>query len=446
MNDSNEMPTQGAAQHRLLYGLVALALILLMVYVWAGRTLAPFHGDEADQLYKSRDFVTVYIHNAPEKLQVRPPVAIHSPEHLRMLTGTTTAYLNGAVLWMGGLREDKWASAWYYGADFDWNITHGRMPDEKTLWRGRIPSTLLTMLAVVLMFWLGFLAAPENQPYFRIAAGLVAAVLLTTHPVWLLNGRRVMQEAALGTLSLACLLIGIYWIKRQVVIYWVALGLVGGAAMAAKLTGAVIVALVLLSLGVHCLRERRSARKMAALAMAAALSFAVFLSLTPAYWDAPLARLGLALELRRDMLQGQTDASEHRYETKQAQWSALLTQPFLRDMQYYESPDFAEKLDDAIYQYEISGIGGWQMPTAIGIGWTVVAGVGLISLLIRYKSEPAAILFLTWIIGSALFTGFSVPLAWQRYYLLWTLPMCLLVGLGMAEILGRAVYFGKRLL
>ncbi len=415
---------------------------VLMGYVLIGYTRVPFHGDEADHLFKSRDFMTYFVEGDPNALRVRPPVAIDSEQHIRLLTGTTTAYLTGYALWSARVEKWEWPAPWYYGLDYAWNVENGRRPEKFKLNRARLVTTLLTMLSIPLAGAIAYhlAALDKNKPYI---ASLVTGFLVATHPVWLLNGRRVMQEAALGTFSLMVVWLALLVIQKPTPLRWIGLILVAGLCLAAKPTGVIAVGLVfgtleILQLGrrfFHSADElpptnRHTLVRLSGIVIGAV---GVYILLTPAIWDAPLDRIRLAGKLRLQVLEGQTKASADAYDTHWAQGIALIQQPFLNDLQYYESLAFERVLDDEIADYENAHLDGWQMSRPIGAIWTMLAAIGLITLLNRWRN-PIIFVGLVWILGTAAALGISVPLAWQRYYLLWSLVGCILAGIGLQTI------------
>ncbi len=399
-------------------------LVLLMGYVWLGRTYVPFHGDEADHLYKSHDFLLVFVEKRPQDLRVTPPVNIDSPEHIRLLTGTVTAYLVGYALWSAEV--SPWPGAWYYPQDVQWNIDNGRWPNDRTLHRGRIPTTILAMLSVPLVFAVTRgLSTPDISSW---GAALCAAFLIATHPVWLLNSRRVMQEAALILLSLAVVALVLLSTRRLTWYRLLVLGVLSGLCVAAKPTGAITVGLAYLALG------GLYWRRLPGLVISGLVAVGVYIIMTPAIWDAPLSRTYLAMDMRADVLRGQQEASPDAYDHLFEQAAALIKQPFLSELQYYESPAFEGVVDNAIADYERVHLDGWQMGQ--GFGWltTGLAAVGLVVLGRRWR-QPVALVGLIWIVGTGVALGLSVPLAWQRYYLLWNVAACVLAGLGFGALL-----------
>lgn len=402
---------------RLSRPVVNLALVLLMLYIWAGWSLVPFHGDEADHLFKSRDFLTYVIKGHPDQLLVTPPVQIDSPEHIRLLTGTASAYWTGLILWLGGVYN--WPPPWYYAYPVQWNINNGRWPSLTVLYLGRMAMTFLSMLSVPLAYNIVWLMGRRHWP------ALVAAALIATHPAWLLNSRRVMQEAALGSLSLAVVWLGMLNARRVTPPRWLWLGVMCGLCLAAKPTGVISVGAVLLTLWLTTAPRWRWLS-------AGIVSLAVYLLLTPAIWGAPLPRVVLAVELRAEVLQGQTRASPDAHQHWSERALALIQQPFLSKVQYYESDAFADvpRLDAQITRYQASGLAGWQMPPMMGWGATALVGFGLLNLW-RRNHDPAARVLLAWMLLTALALALSVPLAWQRYYLVWSLAACLAIGVSL---------------
>lgn len=400
-----------------------IGLALLMVYVWIGRTQVPFHGDEADHLYKSHDFLLVFVERRPQDLRVTPPVNIDSPEHIRLLTGTTTAYLVGFALWSADV--SPWPGAWYYPMDVQWNIDHGRWPDSDVLQRGRIPTTLLAMLSLPLVYVVTWrLTTTDVIHRTSLIAATIAAFLLATHPAWLLSSRRVMQEAALVTLGLAVVALALWSAHRLSGWRLLGLSMFSGLLLAAKPTGAITVGAAYLALSVlHW-------RWIPVLVVSGLLAAGVYIIMTPAIWDAPLSRVRLAMEMRADVLRGQQQASPDVYDNWLEQFGALIEQPFLSDLQYFESDAFEGVLDEQIADYESARLAGWQMNPLFGWLWTGLAMVGLAKLARNWR-QPVVFVGLVWILVTGVALGLSVPLAWQRYYLLWDVAVCVLAGFGV---------------
>ncbi len=409
---------------------MATVLGVTMAYAWAGFRAVPFHGDEADHLYKSIDFNVAFVQARPQDLRVQLPVQPDSTEHIRLLTGNVHATLTGYALWSIEVQPQDWPQAWYYPQSVRWNITEGHWPEDRILERGRVPHVLLVVLSVPLAFVLVW----RLQPPFPHWTALTAAVLLGWHPVWLLSGRRVMQESVLVVLSLVLVLLTMQLAARWR--YWSLplLALLSGLCVAAKPTGAITVLAVFLGLFVvlwqaSSTRQQRLYRT-AALGVCGVGSVVVYVLLTPAIWGNPPDMMRFMITERQVILEGQTAASEHAYNTPAQQAFALIEQPFLVPLQYYETPAFEYAIHRDIVNYEARGYAGWPHSQASEWVWTGLAGLGLVHLW-RRRAEPGALIMLSWVLITGVVIGVSTTLAWQRYYLLWTVAVTLIAAVGL---------------
>lgn len=388
-----------------------IGLFCLAIYILGGVNTTPFHADEADHLFKAKDYISYFVLGKPASLQVNPPVAIDSEEHIRLLTGTVNAYLTGFILWQSGKANlQSWYPAWYYPQTPAENRSAGRVPPRDVLGYARLASALLSVGTMVLIYKIA-------SRLWSSWTGILSATLFSLHPVILLNGRRGMQESALMFFTLACLYVILMPANRQGTIL---LGILGGLALASKPTA--LISLMALSGAV--LLERPAWRNR--LLIAGMIASFTFLMLTPAIWGNPPARLWLAAEMRAETLAGQRNASPLRYDSKWAQMGALIAQPFPSVIQYYESPAFDNDapLIEEIRAYQRSPWHGVRLPAALGMS---LAGLGVLANL-RSRMKRT---FLIWCALIGLSLALAVPLAWQRYYLLWTLCVILLSARGL---------------
>jgi len=393
-----------------------------MGYILAGIFITPFHGDESDHLYIARDYAVYFVLQRPDLLRVDPPLAIDSEAHKRLLVGTVSAYTSGFVLWQGGYHDlQNWQAAWHYPDPPATNRAAGRQPPPRLLWWGRLASALFTAGCVGLLVHLG---RRVGYPL----GGFLAAALFALHPVILLNGRRVMQEGALLFFTLLLLDAAMRFLASSDWRRAVWLGGVAALALASKPSALLAVGAVLL--GVLVVERGRLLGQLALILFTAAL---FYLLLTPAIWNNPPARVLLAARLRADVLAGQTAASGHAHTSVSDRLHALVAQPFAAEVQYYESPAFA---DDPITRaqirhYTASPLKGFRLPPLLGWGLALVGGVGLV------RAGSAGRLLLLWVVVTGVGLGVAVPLDWGRYYLPWTLGMVFAAGLGL-DILWRS--------
>lgn len=403
-----------------------------MVYGWAGYKAVPFHGDEADHLYKSIDFNVAFVQREPQALQVELPVQPDSTEHIRLLTGNVHATLTGYALWSMGVQPQAWPKAWYYGQPVDWNITQGHWPEQDALERGRLPHTLLVMLSVPLVFGLVWRLQPP-APFFT---ALVAALLVGTHPVWLLHGRRVMQESVLIVISIVLMLSAIEIAQRWRYGCLPILAILSGLCVVAKPTGLITVLSVFVALGLIALRQQNATYHLTALGMTGVASIITYFALTPALWGDPINVLHYTITERQTILRGQTQASHVAYDNALDQGLAMITQPFIAptDLQYYETPAFDGILAHNIANYKQSGYVGWQHGQWSAWLWTGLSVVGGVHLW-RQRREPRFLVILVWVIVTGLMISITTPLEWQRYYLLWTITALLLASIGFGTVI-----------
>lgn len=412
--------------------------LALSLYVLAGMFSVPFHADEAIHLANARAYVVYFVIGEPRSLRVDPPVAIDSDPYNRLLSGTLSAYLTGFVLWhSGSVHLENWTPAWYFPESPVQNRAAGRYPAAEVLRWGRLAAALLTAGGVWVMARLGTRLVGRR-------AGLLSALVFGLHPVILLNGRRAMQEGALLFFTLLFVWLAIRWVERQDNVAVFAAGLAGGLALASKPSA--LIAWLGVVLGVTALmglEEERRRSHFIGLGIMLVTGGLVYLALTPAIWSDPLDRMLLAARLRADVLRGQTAASPDAYEAALQKWAALLTQPFLSELQYYESPAFTadEGIAQEIARYEASFLRGAAVPLWIGLP---LVGLGAARLTRgAFKSrQPAAIMVWAWTAVTLIAVGQAVPLAWARYYLPSTLVTLLLVGLGLDNLIGALHSYG----
>ncbi len=155
------------------------------------------------------------------------------------------------------------------------------------------------------------------------------------------------------------------------------------------------------------------------LLVAAVLALAVFYALNPVWWGDPIARASTVLDLRADLLQGQTEAFGG-YADPGAALGGFFRQVFVAQPQYYEIPAWQGYIGDQIARYEASI---WH---GVSLGGSLVGGLVLLALLIaglvalwRDRAVAGATRWLigVWVLAMLATTALLTPLEWQRYYL-----------------------------
>jgi 4-amino-4-deoxy-L-arabinose transferase-like glycosyltransferase len=425
-----------------------LFLTALSLYALAGVALAPFHGDEPMLLYASSDYITAFIDGSPQQLATTPPYFIDSDAHLRILNGSVSRYSIGLAWHAAGYgRADlPPAPGWDWGRSYDDNLTDGRRPTEQQLLVARLPSVLFLIVSFAAMFALAQALGGRTLAY-------VATTLYALHPAILLNGRRVMQESMVLCFGLLALYLAVLIVKQLrgsslITRYSLLLALACGLTLASKHSGIVFVVGVLSIVITGSIvaawqqRERRTSLLLTGVVVTGAsgvLGIALFITLSPALWNDPPARLGDLLAVRAELLDIQTVAAGGAMSIEQ-RIEKIFTQPFVAPLMYYETQVFAvAPIEAEIVRYEGSGLSGVQWGIG-GLLLTLAAAGGIIiaTFIIRvrpFKSSALAAGMLM-VLGIIVASLLANPLPWQRYYLALITLACLYAGAGLVALSG----------
>ncbi|MEP7286986.1 MAG: hypothetical protein ABI947_14610 [Chloroflexota bacterium] len=425
-------------------------LLALMVYILAGTSLTPIHGDEFMHMAMARDTFTL-AQGEWSQLAYAPPVQPDSLQNLRLINGTINKTLIGVIWMITGRTADSLPGIYAWAMPMDWNQRQGNVPTLDDLHVARWPSTLLTALGVIPVFLLGWQLRLRSLAY-------PAALLYALHPVILLNGRRAMLE---GSLMLATLLT-MSWLVALIVaehsavthglmrrlppmVRYGGLGVLAGLAIAAKHTGLVVAVAALTAALVAGLTRDRSWRPLAWTTFAGIVAIVVWLALNPAYWNDPLGATWYTINARSSLLAEQSTNGSLTYTSVWQRVQAIVTEPFLTPPQYYESDTWAGLINDQIAAYESSSINGWDWGSLIGVVLTTLAGIGLLTLIYdALHRDLIAWAILIWT-GATVLSSLAIPLDWQRYYLPLLLPAIILAAAGLGRLVVRRVPDEKRL-
>lgn len=425
----------------------ALYLLALALYVFA---IPPtFHGDEAMQVYMSRDYATAFVDRNPAALMTSPPYDIDSDGHLRLINGTINRYAIGLSWHLTGLTADTLPArpGWDWGLDYDTNVSTGHLPSPALMGAARFSSTLFLALSVIVMFALGRLFSGRLTAY--IVSGLYAL-----NPVILLNGRRAMQEGSMLFFGLLVILIAALITRRRdaekpvPVLVWAGLVVAGGLALASKHSSIVFVAG---AIGWIFAAEllRRNWRALVVigvkLAVAGVLMAALFVGLSPALWNDPPARFVNLLEERARLLDIQIAVDPVAPTTLAQRLVGIVTEPFMKPPQHFEVDFWGTfpAVTSDIERYMASPFSGVQFGAVLGGALTLLAGIGIVVSLrcvwARIGASIAAsyghyIGVLAWLAGTAA-SLIANPLPWQRYSLPLLPVATLLASIGANAVL-----------
>jgi len=399
-----------------------LGIGLLMLYTLLGVVRVPFHGDESTIVYMANDWFRLR-EGGFSALFYRPEPTEPMAQELRLINGTLAPLSYGAILDIAGLDRTVLNGSWDWGSDWWQNQYYGHFPRPEVLFIARWTSALMLCLAFALFFAAARLLIGEQR-------ALLTLIIFGLMPAVLLNGRRAMFEgatflgAALVWYSAVRLVMG-----RTRIGNWLFFGAACGVALSAKHMNILLVASAAVALLWHGRAQLwQSAR---ALALSGLIAGVVFLAFNPAWWSAPLRAPREVLHIRsenlafQNMLFGRPLSVIERLE-------ALIAFPFGAP-QYFEDTlnPWRDWLADSIQSYE-RGIQGVTWYAAAPLVYILLL-LGATALL-RLRSGAFIGIVLISVSAALLITN---SLMWQRYYLLLTFPLALLVALGLVWLAQR---------
>lgn len=414
-------------------------LTLIGLYVMAGVTLVPFHGDESTLIYMGRDYYYHFVDGDMSKVRYNETWSISPTEqHLRLLNGTIPKYLFGWITYIRGNSFEDINGQWDWSTDYNSNFNRGNIPTEALLMPARTISAVQLAFAIFIFFAIA-------RFVFNRPIAYIASLYLTLNPAILINGRRAMMEGSHLLGMMLVIFAGVIVIHQRKGWQLILLGVVSGLALAAKHPNAIVIGLVYFACGSYVLVQsirntksfnRQTTHFVIGLVLSGFLALSVFYVLNPAWWGAPIDRAGEVLTLRNELLDLQIRQFD-TYFTVADQINGLLNFMFVAQPQYYEVPQWslytAITTQIEIYNQSIwSGIAIGGSPVG-GIIVALLTGFGILHL-VRNSGFCAEHrwLILIWGIGIVIITFLLTPLEWQRYYL----PIYPFIGL----MLGYTVY------
>ena len=418
-----------------------LYLGLLALYILAGATITPFHGDESTLMAMGRDYHYIFVEGDLPKALFDPTWRNPLEQQLRLLNGAISKTLYGWLGTVNGFAAQDLNSFWSWSMDNVANASRGALPDADLLRLARLASSLQLALAAALFFHV--MKRALNRP-----AAYIAVAAFALHPSVLINGRRAMMEGS-HLLGLMLALLSAIWLLQERRLWrYLILGASAGFAIAAKHPNLSVCTLVFLACSVDPLwRLIRGSRSdwrgpvldLSGIVAAGALTVAIFILLNPAWWRDPLAVAPVAIELRQRLLGDQVDTFGG-YTSFAGRAKGLFQFAFVGERQYFEAPAWAT------YDAITTQIGAYERSALAGLLFIGASGrLGLICLLLAIfgaahlarnpgvKAEHR-LLLLVWILGSALATLGLTPLPWARYYLPLVPAVIVLVSYALTTI------------
>ncbi len=406
---------------------------LLILYLLAGIRVVPFHGDESTIIHKSRDWYLLAQGDLSSLFYSANPVD-SAEQELRLVNGVVSEYSIGLLASLSGLGLRDLPQQWLWGADWDYNLANGHIPSDQLLFIGRLASALLTALSIALVFAIARRVGGPSSAY-------VAALLYTSMPAVLLNGRRAMFEGATLLAVPLVIMAGLVVASRlgkadapKQWRLWILFGLAVGFGMASK--HSLIVTIVPVFAALIFVGLRNLARTLACGFASAVIAVVLFIVLNPTWWSAPLRVPGEVVRLRAKLATEQI-AYYGGYSYAPDRLTALWTQVVAAPQYYENDKGWPDWIGGQIAIYEASGLQGltWSPVSA-----TALFILSIVGSVFAWKSagpsRRATLLIFAWILGFSLFGIFMLtPLAWQRYYLPLAAPLAVGYGLGLTALM-----------
>lgn len=410
-------------------------LFLLAIYVIAGATNVPFHGDESTVIYLGRDYYYQFVEGDLSKLLYDETWTISATDQqLRLLNSAISKNIYGWISYQNGFQREDINEQWDWGADYHYNQNTYRIPSETILAQSRIASSIELVIATIALFFAG-------KQIFNRPTAYLASLYFVLNPNVLLNGRRAMTEGSHLMGLMLVLLAAVWLIQHHRWWGYVLLGIVAGFGIAAKhpnaiLTGLIFATYFALAIIQYIKSKRTQWRDMlhtiGGLLIAGCFTLLTFYTLNPVWWGTPFQSAEQALSLRRDLLETQS-VTFGSYETVGDQINGLFDFVFVNQPQYYEVVAWGtyDDITSQIKAYEQSIWSGIAIGGTTFGGWIVLllTGFGLF-----HAMKNTAVSFdYRWLIaictiGIISLTFILTPLAWARYYL----PIFPFVGLLLA--------------
>lgn len=482
---------------RLLPWLDAALLVFLVMFILSGIKLVPFHGDESTFIWTSRDYDSIVKQGRHGDVVLVPEKTAYSAdENLRLSIGSILVFSIGVARDIAntdiGL-SNRWN--WNYPPDAGelmWaeNKERGALPDTMQLILARACSAAMGGLSIVFFF----LAAKKLLT--SRAAAWTASILIATHGDILVNIRRAMQEGPKFLFVSVTLYIAVFILadlkngrlRRGL---FVALGIASGLTLAAKQDAAPFLVAVYSTLALVPFWEKRPDRvslsNIACLFAATLLAFASFLALMPIFWglwlnvvfltgvsmlafQMPVLKIGktsMTLSITGLVLiVGAIFLSPNLWNRFAVPFSGMvhvrgiilnsqmgylagyglphldtidrkagfLSETVVRSsVMYMEVPTFdIDPINDQIAAYETSPFHGRMGSLYLDALILLFFLMGLWTLARTSTSED--LLMCNLLLVPAVILFLSVPLPWQRYFLILQIPYAFISGEGVRQI------------
>jgi hypothetical protein len=473
-------------------------LLLLLIYVISGITLVPFHGDESTYIWTSRDYDQIVKQRDLKGILFNPIENMNDPDQWQRLSiGSILTFSIGFTRDLVNSNDDL-NNQWNWDYSPKENIQKGNYPSPLNLIIGRICSASMGALSLIFLFLTTYRLFQS-----RLSAW-ITVLLFATHGDILINIRRAMQEGPkflflFITLYISSLILKNLTDGKSDRFLYGMMGLFSGLTLAAKQDTAPVLAAIYIALAMIPIYKKSTTQTilinvlyLGSATIIAVASFLIFMPVFWYWWDAALSLYGLVILLFqipvlktkktarvlaiagcafvivmtmispdqwgrlhvpfKDMIKVRElivgSQLKHRIKTnlgyldtaKQKAKFLVLTTLRSKPM-YMELSSFnVNPIEKEIKTYEASLIHGRIRSPMLDVLIAILFIIGGWNLLRYFDAE--ALLAITLFIVTAVVLFMSVPLPWQRYFLIMQIPYLLIAGVGA----GRTWAWGRQLI
>lgn len=406
-------------------------IIAITAFQALGIRQVPFHPDETSLLYQSAD-LEAWLTN-PLSLAWDPSKLTEHDQQYRTLNPPLPKVVLGIGRRVAGFGPDAVAVDWDWSKSWGANRAAGALPGDALLTSARLANVALLPLSLMLLYMSGLKIG--GRP-----TGIVGVVLLGTHALVLLHGRRAMSEAAL-IFGLSLAMFGFLQARDRP---WLA-GLGVAAAFLSKLSTAALVP-VGLALAIWPHRDGHNQLRSAvwrALAFLGAFAGEV-LVFNPLLWRHPAQAIAAVWRARLDFTAAQVAEigavlPSTILHSPGERLASLIGNAFLLPPQFAEVGNYVTQTAPQVAAY--LAIPGNVMLRGFFAGGLLFGFclLGITLPLIRYSRVPvrsrfplAALAIASIVQATALYA--AIPLPFQRYYIPLVPFICLWVAYGLSSL------------
>jgi hypothetical protein len=408
-----------------------LIFVCLSILLFAGIQSIPFHPDEISLLYQSRDFEILFTN--PLDLAYQPEREGDTVQAYRALNPPLPKYILALGRVIAGYGSDRVSVDWNWSLTWEENKAAGALFDSGLLNASRIASTIMILLSLPILYICG-------KRIRNHAMAISAVLLLGSHSLLLLHGRRAMAEGTL-IFGVSLAILGILEGDKRP---WLA-GIGTAIAACSKLSALALAPVGLLSVLWLPTNLKDQKKKLIQNAALFILTFlAIYFLLNPFLWTNPIRGIQSQWYERTQFLQGMVEEIEARapdqiLHSPLERLTMMVTHLFIAGPQFAEVGNYISNTAEAEHLYLSQPLHTLFRGWLGGILMISLTIMGIVSFGIEvrkdrwHRQRPMMLLLIASIIQTVALI-WANPLPFQRYYIPLIPFICLWIGYFVAQI------------